>query len=68
MLIISAKTQPTDQISIEFEYFVEPSNTSGGRYHRVTTSWVYPFTGIPEALASPKSAILSILSLVIRRF
>lgn len=67
-LTISAKIQPTDHISIELEYFCEPSNTSGGRYHKVTTSWVYPLTGIPEALASPKSAILRMLSLEMRRF
>lgn len=29
--------QPTDQISIELEYFCEPSKTSGGLYHKVTT-------------------------------
>lgn len=60
--------QPTDHISIELEYFWDPSKTSGGRYHNVTTSCVYPLTGIPEALARPKSAILRMLSFEIRRF
>lgn len=59
MLHISAKMQPTDQISMLFEYFWEPRRTSGGLYHRVTTSWVNPLVGIPDALANPKSAIFS---------
>ena len=58
MLTISAKMHPTDQISMAEEYFWEPSRTSGGLYQRVTTSWVNPLTGIPEALARPKSANL----------
>lgn len=57
MLHIYAKMQPTDQISMLFEYFWEPNNTSGGLYQRVTTSCVNPLVGIPEALAKPKSAI-----------
>lgn len=60
--------QPTDQISIELEYFWDPSKTSGGLYHKVTTSWVYPFTGIPDALASPKSAIFNTLFFDINKF
>ena len=35
--IISAKMQPTPQMSICVEYSTEPSSTSGGRYHNVTT-------------------------------
>ena len=49
--------QPTDHTSISPWYFLLPSKTSGGLYHRVMTSWVYPFIGIVSYLASPKSAI-----------
>jgi hypothetical protein len=35
---ISAWMQPEDQTSIEVLYCCEPSSTSGGRYHSVTTS------------------------------
>lgn len=66
-MTIYANIHPTDQISIELEYFWDPNRTSGGLYHRVTTSWVYPLTGIPEALASPKSAIFNILSFEISK-
>ena len=59
---------PTDQISIELEYFCDPNKTSGGLYHKVTTSCVYPLTGIPEALARPKSAIFNILSFEMSKF
>ena len=38
------------------EYSVEPSSTSGGRYHSVTTSLLYVFVGTLFARASPKSA------------
>ena len=30
---------PTDQISIELEYFCDPKRTSGGLYHNVTTKY-----------------------------
>jgi hypothetical protein len=39
-LAISAKMQPIDHKSTGVEYVREPINTSGARYHRVTTSWV----------------------------
>ena len=48
--------QPTLHISTGVEYFLDPSKTSGARYHKVTTSCVYDRTGIPKALARPKSA------------
>ena len=68
MLTISAKMQPTDQISMALEYFCEPRRTSGGLYQSVTTSCVNPLTGIPEALANPKSASLRMLSFDMSRF
>lgn len=40
-------------MSIGVEYSVEPSRTSGGRYHNVTTSFEYVFVGIDLALAKP---------------
>lgn len=68
MLTISATMQPTDQMSIAEEYFCDPRRTSGGRYQSVTTSWVNPLTGMPEALASPKSASLRTFLFDISRF
>jgi hypothetical protein len=35
------------------------SNTSGARYHNVTTSWVYWGSGMEKARAKPKSAIFN---------
>ena len=49
--------QPADQASTGVEYSFDPSNNSGALYHNVTTSFVYGLIGIPNALASPKSAI-----------
>lgn len=49
---ISAMIHPMDQISIEVEYVLEPSNTSGARYHKVTTSLENVFTGMPKALGT----------------
>jgi hypothetical protein len=60
--IISKKIHPMLQISIVVEYFLDPRRTSGGRYHKVTTSFVWFLTGIPMARASPKSASLRIPS------
>ena len=37
---ISASTHPAAHTSIGVEYDAAPSNSSGARYHRVTTSWV----------------------------
>mmetsp|Transcript_25123 Transcript_25123/g.82338 ORF Transcript_25123/g.82338 Transcript_25123/m.82338 type:complete len:90 (-) Transcript_25123:550-819(-) len=34
---ISAKIHPTDQMSTGVEYVRDPINTSGARYHKVTT-------------------------------
>lgn len=47
---ISANMHPTLQMSIGVEYFFDPIKMSGALYHRVTTSWVYFRTGIPNAL------------------
>jgi hypothetical protein len=38
LVIISEKTQPTAQISIAGVYVGVPSNSSGARYHNVTTT------------------------------
>lgn len=46
-------------MSICVEYSEEPSRTSGGRYHRVTTSLEYVLVGTDFARARPKSASLS---------
>jgi len=43
-------------MSIGVEYSVDPRRTSGGRYHRVTTSFEYVFVGTDLARANPKSA------------
>lgn len=43
-------------MSMGVEYSVDPSRTSGGRYHRVTTSFEYVLVGTDLALARPKSA------------
>ena len=40
-------------MSMEVVYSVEPRRTSGGRYHRVTTSFEYVFVGIDFARAKP---------------
>ena len=67
-LLISAMMHPMLHMSIIVLYYLLPKSTSGGRYHRVTTSLVWFFTGIPLPLASPKSANLSICSLEISKF
>lgn len=41
---------------MEVEYSVEPKSTSGGLYHRVTTSFENVLVGTDFALAKPKSA------------
>lgn len=41
-------------ISMGVEYSVDPSRTSGGRYHNVTTSLEYVFVGTDLALARPE--------------
>lgn len=41
-------------ISMGVEYSVDPSRTSGGRYHSVTTSLEYVLVGTDLALASPE--------------
>lgn len=40
--------------SMGVEYSVDPRRTSGGRYHRVTTSLEYVFVGTDLALARPE--------------
>lgn len=45
---------PTHHMSICVEYSEEPSKTSGGRYHSVTTSLEYVLVGTDLALASPE--------------
>lgn len=60
--------QPMDHISIGVEYSLAPNKISGARYHKVTTSWVYVFTGRPNALAKPKSANLTFPSVSISKF
>jgi hypothetical protein len=47
-VIISAKIQPQDQISIDVLYVREPSKTSGARYQSVTT-----YGGALSHLAQP---------------
>lgn len=51
----SANIQPTDHISIGVEYSLQHSNSSGARYHSVTTTDVYGFNGDPYSRAKPKS-------------
>lgn len=67
-LIISAMIQPADHTSILVEYVLLPKRTSGALYHSVTTSLENVLTGIPNALARPKSANLSSPRLLMRRF
>lgn len=43
----------THHMSMGVEYSVEPSRTSGGRYHRVTTSLEYVLVGTDLARARP---------------
>lgn len=50
----SCGVKPTHHMSICVEYSEEPSKTSGGRYHSVTTSLEYVLVGTDLALASPK--------------
>lgn len=51
--ISSRGEKPTHHMSICVEYSEEPSKTSGGRYHSVTTSLEYVLVGTDLALASP---------------
>ena len=51
----------TDHMSICVEYSVDPSNTSGGRYHNVTTSLEYVFVGIDFARAKPEISSTGII-------
>lgn len=67
-LAISAMMHPVDQMSMDVEYCREPIRTSGALYHNVTTSWEYPLTGMPNALARPKSASFNSMRLLISRF
>mmetsp|Transcript_3618 Transcript_3618/g.11159 ORF Transcript_3618/g.11159 Transcript_3618/m.11159 type:complete len:208 (+) Transcript_3618:838-1461(+) len=65
---ISPKMHPTLHRSTGVEYLRDPISTSGARYQSVTTSCVYDRTGMPKALASPKSASLSSPCLLMSRF
>lgn len=47
------RARPTHHMSICVEYSEEPSSTSGGRYHSVTTSLEYVLVGTDLALARP---------------
>jgi hypothetical protein len=58
---------PTPHISIAVVYRRSPKNNSGGRYHLVTTQLVYSFPSSSSPLASPKSAICNMPSLLINR-
>lgn len=51
-----ANMHPALHISIDVVYNFAPNRTSGGLYQSVTTSAEQHFTGIPNALAKPKSA------------
>ena len=51
----SPNMHPHDQASIAVEYSFIPSNSSGARYHKVTTTDVYACNGDPYSRASPKS-------------
>ena len=53
----SAKMQPNDHISIAAVYDSTSSNSSGARYHNVTTCWVILAWGWPNVRAKPKSEI-----------
>ena len=66
--IISAIIHPQLHTSILVLYVLLPNNTSGALYQSVTTSFENVFTGIPNALAKPKSASLSSPRLLMRRF
>lgn len=64
-LIISARMQPTAQISIDLEYCLKVSMISGARYQRVATYSVISPVSEPEVTsavrterASPKSHTL----------
>lgn len=62
-IISSPNIQPTDHMSTALEYFVDPSNIYGARYHLVATYYVR--LGSPTSFgqlkerASPKSATLA---------
>ncbi|OMH82550.1 putative proline-tRNA ligase [Zancudomyces culisetae] len=66
---ISAKMHPTPHMSIALPYRRSPNNSSGGRYHRVTTHFVRSL-GISGLCgrASPKSAINNSPILLINKF
>jgi hypothetical protein len=51
--------QPTDHISIAFEYSLALRITSGALYHLVTTYSVFSSYSNSNPLASPKSHIFS---------
>ena len=51
---------PTDQASTAAEYRLAPRRSSGARYHKVTTSYVYGPLGRPDRRARPKSASLTL--------
>jgi hypothetical protein len=52
----SAKTQPTAHKSTPGPYTLEPSKSSGARYHRAKTWCVNFRLGEPKTRARPKSA------------
>jgi len=55
-VIISARIQPTDQISTAFPYLLLSQSNSGALYHRVTTYSVKQLSTSPQTpLESPKS-------------
>lgn len=62
-MTISKKIAPMDQMSTGNEYKAEPMSTSGERYHSVTASWEYFFTGIYSTRAKPKSPSLIIMAM-----
>lgn len=66
--IVTSQTREPHHMSIEALYSVEPNKTSGGRYHRVTTSFEYVFVGTDLARASPKSASFNSPLPLMRRF
>lgn len=45
----------THHISIWVEYSEDPRSTSGGLYHKVTTSFEYVFVGTDLARAKPSN-------------
>lgn len=63
----SPNMHPTDHMSTSVPYLSAPSNSSGARYQRVTTSWVSFGLGSPKYRAIPKSAILRMPRLLRRR-